>query len=78
MQKLHYLKQSLHDGSAYPLVHDFLLTDTAYAEAYAFVNARYDNKRAVVQSLSRINKTRQENGRGLGKFVYLYKIVSII
>lgn len=51
VQKLHYLKQSLMDGSAHCLIRDFPLTETSYPEAYACVCARFDNKRAIVRAL---------------------------
>lgn len=53
VHKLHYLKQALLDGDAHELVRDFPLTETAYAEAYALINSRFDNKRAAIRALFR-------------------------
>lgn len=53
VHKLHYLKQALSDGDVHQLVRDFPLTETAYAEAYALINSRFDNKRAAIRALFR-------------------------
>ena len=51
VQKMHYLKKAFEDGKSEKLIRDFPLSETAYAEAWALVLSRFENKRAVLRTL---------------------------
>lgn len=71
-QKLHYLKSSV-EGEAAQLIRSYNITDANYVEAWRALQARYQNKRLIVNShlkhIMDLQKLKVESASGLRKAI---------